>query len=44
MRKLKGYTHYDFFNEENPFYASTFFILLNLIKKEYDENNKSNKK
>jgi len=44
MRKLKGYTHFDFINDDRPFYCITFFELLKLIQREIDAEKKASKK
>lgn len=41
MRELKGYTHFDFFNEDAPFYTSTYFTLLDMIQDEYKRKKKN---
>ena len=42
MRKLKGYTHFDFLRDD--FMASQYFLLIETIKQEQDEQAKEEKK
>lgn len=42
MRKLKGYTHFDFINDD--FMASQYFVLIELIREEQDQQAKEEKK
>ena len=46
MRKIPSYTHFDFFHgrDGEPFYASTFFALLDLISRENEEEKKAYEK
>ncbi len=44
MRKYGGYTHFDFFNEDRPFHSSTYFELIDSIRREIDKEEKEMKK
>jgi len=46
MRKYKSYTHFDFVygKEGKPFYSSTFFQLIAMIKYEQSQEEKRYKK
>ena len=44
MLELGGYNHFTFFQDNPPFYASSFFELVNMIQEKDDRERKDYKK
>ena len=44
MTELGGYNHFDFFQDNPPFYTSTYFELINLIREKDLQEHKAHTK